>query len=133
MSLEIAVRDSEGVKVMDLHGRLTVGEPAALLREKVAELLPNGIILNLADVDYIDSSGLGAMVLAHSQAEEDGVALKLIGLTNRSIELLVLTKLETVFETFIEERDAVDSFFPNRDTKHFDILEFVKQKREHQS
>jgi anti-sigma B factor antagonist len=130
MSLELSIRDVEGIKVVDLKGRLTVGEPASLLRQTVAALMPNGIILNLSEVDYVDSSGLGAMVLAHSQAEEEGGALKLTGLTSRSIELLVLTKLETVFETFVEERDAVDSFFPNREIKHFDILDFVRRKRQ---
>lgn len=132
MSLAISKRVSEGITILDMKGRLTVGDGSSLLRQTVAELLEEGtkgVILNMQEVDYVDSSGLGAMVLVHTQAEEAGAALKLLNPSGRNIELIVMTRLETVFQTFDEERDAVNSFFPNREIKRFDILDFVKKQK----
>ena len=86
-------------------------------------------ILNLADVDYIDSSGLGALVMSFSALRKKDGTLKLLNLTRRNVELLVLTKLETVFEVFDDEQNAVNSFFPNREIKKFDILAFLQQRK----
>ena len=91
----------------------------------------SNIILNLADVDYIDSTGLGGMVISFTTLQKAGGALKLVNLSKRNIELLVLTKLSTVFELFDDEQDAVNSFFPNREIRKFDILSFVQQQGEH--
>ena len=84
-------------------------------------------ILNLAEVDYIDSSGLGALVMSFTTLRKAGGKLKLLNLTRRNVELLVLTKLETVFEVFDDEQNAVNSFFPDRKIKHFDILTFLRE------
>ena len=84
------------------------------------------MILNLKGVDYIDSSGLGTLVAAHSSLAKAGGGLALMNLSKRSAELLILTKLATVFRIFDEEKAAVDSFFPNRAVRGFDILEFVR-------
>jgi anti-sigma B factor antagonist len=130
MSLEIKQREREGVAILDLEGRLTLGE-ASELRERVRELCGAGqknIILNLANVEYIDSTGLGAMVISFTTLQKAGGTLKLLNLTDRNVELLVLTKLYTVFEVFRDEQDAVNSFFPNREIRRFDILSFVKQQ-----
>lgn len=130
MSLDIHQRDAEGIAVFDLKGRLTIGE-ASRLRDMVLEQAPqcgNRVIFNLEDLDYIDSTGLGTMVHCFTVLKKAGGALKLVNLNKRSIELLYLTKLHSVFETFSEEQDAVNSFFPNRDVKRFDILSFVKQQ-----
>jgi len=86
-------------------------------------------VLNLAQVDYIDSSGLGALVMSYSTLKKKDGALKLLNLTRRNVELLVLTKLETVFEVFDDEQNAVNSFFPNREIKKFDILAFLQQRK----
>lgn len=132
MSLEIQRREHEGVVIFDLKGRLTVGE-ASNLREKVNECVKEGknkIILNLEDVDYIDSTGLGGMVICFTTVKKSGGALKLLNLTKRNIELIVLTKLHTVFEVFSDEQDAVNSFFPNREIKRFDILNFIRQQQD---
>lgn len=132
MSLEIHRREHEGVVIFDLKGRLTVGE-ASNLREKVNECVKEGknkIILNLEDVDYIDSTGLGGMVICFTTVKKSGGALKLLNLTKRNIELIVLTKLHTVFEVFSDEQDAVNSFFPNREIKRFDILNFIRQQQD---
>lgn len=127
----IEQREREGIVILDLKGRLVVGEPIASVREKIRELSAAGsiqIILNLAEVDYIDSTGLGGLVIAYTSLKKAGGALKLVHVSKRNIELLVLTKLTTVFEVFDEEQDAVNSFFPNREIRKFDILSFVQQQ-----
>lgn len=132
MSLEIQEREREGIRILDFNGRLTAGE-AAPVRDRVRALLAEGarqVIFNLREVDYIDSTGLGVLVMCFTSAETVGGALKLVNLNRRNMELLVLTKLTTVFEIFNNEQDAVNSFFPNREIQHFDILDFVRQQRE---
>lgn len=131
MSLEIEQKEREGIVVLDLHGRLIVGEPVAELRERITRLCEAGtknVLLNMADVDYIDSTGLGGMVISFTSLKKAGGVLKLMNVSRRNIELLVLTKLTTVFEIFEDEQDAVNSFFPNREIRKFDILEFVRQQ-----
>ena len=87
------------------------------------------LILNLGGVSYIDSSGLGALVMCFSTARRAGGTMKLLNLSRRSIELIVLTRLEMVFEVFDEEQSAVNSFFPDREIKKFDILSFLQQRK----
>jgi anti-sigma B factor antagonist len=131
MSLVIQVREKEGVLILDLRGRLTVGEEATLLRDKVKELATAGTtkaVLNLKGVEFIDSTGLGSLVICFTSMQKAGGTLKLLNLSQRSIELLVLTKLTTVFEVFDDEQDAVNSFYPGRDIKRFDILSFVQKR-----
>ena len=133
MNLDIHKREKEGVTILDLKGRLVVGEPSVRLREKLAEQTTQGVrkvILNLNGVEYIDSTGLGSMVICYTSLQKAGGTMKLLNLTRRNIELLVLTKLSTVFEVFVSEQDAVNSFFPEREIKHFDILSFVQQQKE---
>jgi anti-sigma B factor antagonist len=132
MSLEITTTEREGIGVLSMKGRLTVGD-ASTLREKVNEEIAASrlnVILDLAHVDYIDSTGLGAMVICFTSIKKAGGALKLASLNKRNIELLVLTKLHSIFEVFSDQQDAINSFFPNREIKHFDILAFVKQQQE---
>jgi anti-sigma B factor antagonist len=132
-NLEITRRVKEGVTILDLKGRLIVGEPAVNLRESLNQEVAQSVvrvILNLEHVDYIDSTGLGSMVICFTTLQKAGGALKLLKLNRRNIELLLLTKLSTVFEIFGDEQDAVNSFFPEREIKRFDILSFVQQERE---
>ena len=132
MKVHIGVREHEGVVLLDLNGRLVAGENVAALREKVSELIAAGkvnAVLNLQHVDYIDSSGLGAMVMCYTSIRRAEGKLKLLNLTRRNVELLVLTKLETVFEVFDEEQQAINSFFPNREIRRFDILSFIQQQK----
>ena len=132
MSVEIEQREREGIIILDLKGRLIVGEPVAALSEKIREFCEagsNNIILNMAGVDYIDSTGLGGLVISYTSLKKSGGSLKLLNLNRRNIELLVLTKLTTVFEVFDDEQDAVNSFFPNREIKRFDILSFVREQQ----
>jgi anti-sigma B factor antagonist len=81
-------------------------------------------------VDYIDSTGLGAMVMCCTQSRNAGGISKLVHLNRRNLELLVLTKIDTIFEVFDDETEAVNSFFPDREIKRFDILSFVRQLQE---
>ncbi len=131
VNLEIHKRDREGITILDLKGRLVVGEPSLKLRETLTEETAAGgrrVILNLEHIEYIDSTGLGSMVICFTSLQKVGGALKLMKLNRRNIELLVLTKLSTVFEVFQDEQDAVNSFFPEREIKRFDILNFLKQQ-----
>jgi anti-sigma B factor antagonist len=132
MSLDIQVRQKEGIAILDVNGRLAVGG-ASTLREKVTQEMAQGqnqVILNLKEVDYIDSTGLGTMVICYTTLQKAGGNLKLVHLNRRNIELLLLTKLSTVFQIFGDEQDAVNSFFPDREIKRFDILNFVQQNKE---
>jgi len=109
----IEERTSGEVTVLDLKGRITLGEGDELLTDKVNSLLNQGrnkIVLNLADVPYIDSAGLGSLVRTYTTVHRQGGGLKLLNLTKRITDLLSITKLLTVFETFDSEAAAVGSF-----------------------
>jgi anti-sigma B factor antagonist len=132
MSLEIQQHEREGITIFDLKGRITVGPEASALREKVGALAGSGsprAVLNLQHVDYIDSTGLGALVIVATSMRKNGGNVKLLNLNRRNIELLVMTKLATVFEIFTDEQDAVNSYYPDRKIKTFDILNFVQQMK----
>jgi anti-sigma B factor antagonist len=132
MALEIQRREREGVTILDMKGRITVGPEAGALREAVAAAVADSIrqmVLNLANVDFIDSTGLGAVVMCSTTMRKAGGSVKLLNLNRRNIELLVMTKLTTVFETFNDETDSVNSFFPDRKLNQFDILSFVQQMK----
>jgi anti-sigma B factor antagonist len=101
------------VAILDLDGKLTMGEDSVTLRDKVRALLADGskrILVNLAGVGYVDSSGLGELVSAFATAKRENATLKLLNLTQRVHGLLQMTKLLTIFETFKTEEDAVRSF-----------------------
>jgi anti-sigma B factor antagonist len=130
MALEITETDREQIAILHLKGRLTVGESSSI-RDKVNEVLSSGrvnVIFDLGGVDYIDSTGLGSMVICYTTIKKHGGTLKLVNPNKRNIELLLLTKLHTIFEVYSEEQDAVNSFFPDRAIKRFDILSFVQQQ-----
>jgi len=129
MALEIHQREREGITIVDLKGRVTVGPEASALRERVSLDVATGlrmIVLNMAGVDYVDSTGLGALVMSATTLRKNGGNVKLLNLNRRNIELLVMTKLATVFEIFTDEQDAVNSYYPDRKLKTFDILDFVQ-------
>jgi anti-sigma B factor antagonist len=110
MALKIISREVEGVVVLSLDGRIVLGEETIALRDKVKGLLGEGkrkIVLDLKNVTMIDSSGLGAMVTAHSSAKSAGATLRLCNLGTRTNELLQMTRLVTVFEVSNTEADAV--------------------------
>jgi anti-sigma B factor antagonist len=111
--MQIEERAIGDVIVLDLKGRITLGEGDELLKDKVNSILSQGhkkVILNLADVPYIDSAGLGEIVRTYTTVSRQGGGLKLLNLTKRITDLLSITKLLTVFETFESESEAVRSF-----------------------
>ena len=113
MALTIASREVDGVTVLDLNGRITLGEGSVQLREAVRDLISKGsktMLLNMGDVNYIDSSGLGELVSAYTTAKNQSAQVKLLNLTKRIQDLLAITKLLTVFETYESEPEAVKSF-----------------------
>ena len=113
MALKLATRDVNGVTVVEAHGRIVLGEETNALREHTKELLANGskkIVLNLGGVDFIDSSGLGALVGLHSTAGAQGAQIRLASITKRFHELLQITKLLTVFDVYDSEEAAINSF-----------------------
>ena len=113
MALSVASRESNGVTVLDLKGRITLGEGSVQVRDAIRGLVGKGrksVLLNLGDVSYIDSSGLGELVGAYTSAKNQGAALKLLKLTQKVHDLLQLTKLYTVFDVYDDETQAVASF-----------------------
>ncbi len=113
MSAKLTVRQADQVTVVDATGRITLGEGARLMRDKIAELLKAGksqILLNLGEVSYIDSSGIGELVAAFTSVTNRGGQLKLLNLTKNVEGLLQITKLYTVFEVFDSEVTALRSF-----------------------
>ena len=113
MSVKLSTRQVGDVTVIDVAGRITLGEGASALRDALRELVKNNhkhILLNLKDVSYIDSSGIGELVSAFTTITNQGGRLKLLGLTNRVKDLLQITKLYTVFDVHEDEAHAVRSF-----------------------
>jgi len=113
MDMKTSTRQAGDVTIVDISGRIALGEESAALRELVADLLSEGnvkILLNLAGVDYIDSSGLGALVSASASTRKAGGQMKLVNLTHRIDDLMEVTRLYTVFDISSDEAAAVKSF-----------------------
>jgi anti-sigma B factor antagonist len=111
--LSVKERQVGEVTILDLSGKITIGEGSVQLRETVRRLLDEGkkkILLNLGDVSYVDSSGIGELVSSYTTTNNNGGHLKLLNLTKKIQDLLMITKLLTVFETFDSEAAAVGSF-----------------------
>jgi len=113
MSMTISERQLDGVVILDLAGRITIGEGTIVIRKRILELLGKDqrkFLLNLAEVDYIDSSGLGEIVASYTTVRNAQGDLKLLGLTRRVRDLMQITKLLTVLDVFERESDALKSF-----------------------
>ena len=113
MGMTTSTRQGDSVTIVDISGRIVLGEESATLRNLVCDLLSKGhekILLNLGDVNYIDSSGLGHLVSAFSSARKQGGELKLLNLTNKVHDVMQITKLYTVFDIMDDEAVAVKSF-----------------------
>jgi anti-sigma B factor antagonist len=111
--MQIDERSVGDVMVLDVKGKVTLGEGDEMLKDKVNSLVNQGhkkIVLNLAEVPYIDSAGLGEIVRTYTTVSRQGGHLKLLNLTKRITDLLSITKLLTVFETYDSENDAIRSF-----------------------
>ena len=111
--MTIETRTSGPVTILDIHGKITIGEGSAEVRKTVRELLQAGkkdILLNLGDVSYVDSSGIGELVSSFTTVSNQGGQLKLLNLTKKLKELLAITKLLTVFDSYENEVEALTSF-----------------------
>ncbi len=113
MSMKASTRQVDGVTIVDLSGRITLGEGSVVLRDSIKDLLGKGqkkILLNLGDVSYIDSSGIGELVSAFTSVRNQGGELKLLNLTKKVHDLLQITKLYTVFDVKDDEAAAIGAF-----------------------
>jgi len=113
VNLKTTTRQVDGVNIVDCNGRITLGEGSVVLRDTVKDLLGKGqkkILLNLDDVNYIDSSGIGELVSAYTTVKNQGGELKLLNLTKKVHDLLQITKLYTVFDVKDDEASAVKAF-----------------------
>jgi anti-sigma B factor antagonist len=111
--MKSSTRQVDGVTIVDLSGRITLGEGSTILRDIVREMIAKGnkkILLNLGDVTYIDSSGIGELVSAFTTVRNGGGELKLLNLTKKVHDLLQITKLYTVFDIKDDEANAIKSF-----------------------
>ena len=113
MSMKASTRQVDGITIVDLSGRITLGEGSVVLRDSIKDLLGKGqkkILLNLGDVSYIDSSGIGELVSAFTSVRNQGGELKLLNLTKKVHDLLQITKLYTVFDVKDDEATAISAF-----------------------
>ena len=113
MSMKVATRQVDGVTILDLSGRITLGEGSVTLRDAVHDLVAKGskhILLNLENISYIDSSGIGELVSAFTSVKNSGGELKLLNLTKKVHDLLQITNLYTVFDIWDNEASAVSAF-----------------------
>jgi len=129
MHLEIETREKEGITILDLKGRAVLGPEDVLLRERILSLLTHSVsnlILNLKEISHIDSAALGTLVFFTEKFRSAGGKLVLTDLGSHDVGAANLLKLDTELETYKNEQDAVNSFFPDRAVPHYDILEVVE-------
>ncbi len=130
MDFQLHQHENDGICILDLQGPLTIGASETSLRaaiDALAELRTVNVILNLAGVTQIDDDGLAALDLCFARIANSGGALKLVNLPLH-LTVMVLTRVDTVFEVFSDEQDAVYSFFPERTAPRYDILEWVREQ-----
>lgn len=132
MALHIGQREVRNVTILDLEGQLIAGDEAASFRTVIDLLIEENrisVLANLKSVRTIDSSGLGVLVSAHLAIQKAGGAIKLVNASQRHINLLVLSKLSTIFPNFDDEEEGIRSFLPKEQAgRRFDILDFVRSE-----
>jgi anti-sigma B factor antagonist len=133
VALEIVQREQEGIAIIDLKGHLTFGPGDAHFRSELDRLVKAKqirVVLNLKDVGEIDTTGLGTLLFALAKLQKAGGGLALVNLKPLHIEAVLGAKLAAVFEVFKTDQDAINSFFPGREARRYDILEFVRSHGE---
>jgi anti-sigma B factor antagonist len=136
MALKVVRREQEGVSILQLKGRLTFGPEDILLNDEIRHALAARrlrLVIDLGGVEKIDSAGLGTLLYARAELRRAGGGLALANLQPAHMKVLVVSKLETVFAVFASERDAVNSFFPERTVPRYDLLELVTSMRQARS
>jgi anti-sigma B factor antagonist len=132
MAFEIRDRTVDGVRIVEFDGRLVAGDAVEAFRAKLDGLLASGVryaVLDLRETSYIDSSALGCLVMTHTNFKKAGGKVTLYGLSSNQLELLIITKLTTVFQLYEDEIDAVNACIPGREPRKFDLLEFIQRTR----
>jgi anti-sigma B factor antagonist len=133
MALKVTQREEDGISILQLKGRLTFGPEDILLDDEIRETLAAGtvrVVIDLANVDKIDSAGLGTLLYARGELRRAGGGLALANLQPAQMKVLLVAKLETVFDVFDSQLDAINSFFPARTIPRYDLLELVTSMRE---
>jgi anti-sigma B factor antagonist len=136
MALEITRRRQEGISILQLKGRLTFGQEDMLMNDEIRHSLAARrihLVIDLAGVDKIDSAGLGTLLYTRAELRRAGGGLALANLRPAHIETLLIAKLETVFDVFGTEQDAINSFFPDRQVPHYDLLALLTSIRQTRS
>lgn len=112
MQLKLSTKTQDGILIVECIGRIVFGDESSRLREEIKKAIPTNkkIILNLGEISYIDSGGLGTLVALHTSAQNAGGTIKLVKLTKRVGDLLQVTKLLTVFDVYNSEAEAIESF-----------------------
>jgi len=132
VKLEIHQREKEGIVILDIHGKLEIGNGDITLRDFVEDLLAQGnrrLILNLEHVSGIDTAGAGVLLLLAQRYREEQGKMVLFHVDRVHAKIYEMTRLEAVMEAYPNEIDAVNSFFPDRTPPHYDILEYVESQR----
>lgn len=127
--LQIEQRESEGIIIVDLKGKLILGHEDVVLRQRLLELRESGhlnVILNMKSVAEMDSSALGTLISCSTQFQEAGGRLVLLNLAPKHTEVSNTVKLNTAFDIYQDELTALNSFFPDRVVPHYDVLQFVE-------
>src|SRR5579862_7434069 len=133
MALKVTRREQEGISILELKGRLTFGPEDIVLNDEIRHAIAARrlrLVIDLGEVDKIDSAGLGTLLYARAELRRAGGGLALSSLRPAHLETLLVARLETVFDVFGSELDAVNSFFPDRNVPHYDLLALVSSSRQ---
>jgi anti-sigma B factor antagonist len=129
MALTITRRGQEGISILELHGRLTFGPEDIAFNDEIRHAIAARrvrLVIDLGGVDKIDSAGLGTLLYARAELRRAGGGLALAKLKTGHLQILLVAKLDTVFDIFESEQDAINSFFPERCVPHYDLLDVIK-------
>jgi anti-anti-sigma factor len=132
VALKITRGEREGIEILTLHGHLTFGQEDLDLRQELNGLLEAGkvrVAFDLSNLSKMDTTSLGTLLFAHEKLRQAGGNLALFDPHKSPIELLVETQLETAVDVFPTEEDAINSFFPGRDVRRYDILEYIESQK----
>ena len=136
MALKITRNEQDGISILELKGRLTFGPEDIDLNDEIRHALAARrlrLVIDLGGVDKIDSAGLGTLLYARAELRRAGGGLALANLKPAHLETLLVAKLETVFDVFSNDQDAINSFFPERNAPHYDLLSLVTSIRNSQA
>jgi len=133
MGLNVTRREQDGILILQLKGRLTFGAADLILNDEIHHALlwrTTRLVIDLAGIEKMDSAGLGTLLYARTELSKTGGGLALSDLNRTQMEALLVARLETVFNVYATEQDAINSFFPERKVPHYDLLAAVTSMRQ---